>query len=166
MTLDDLPDGSTVFLDANVLVYYFAADVRYGPPCDRMMARIESGNFVAATSSHVIADTAHRLLTLEAIALHGLPAKSIATRLRRHPEIIQSLSVHRRAIDQLAGQVMVIIPIDAQILQAASAVSSQFGLLFGDSLIVAAMAQRGVTNLASNDADFDRVSGITRYSPL
>jgi len=32
-------------------------------------------------------------------------------------------------------------------------------------LIVAVMQANGLTNLASNDADFDRVPGLTRYAP-
>jgi predicted nucleic acid-binding protein len=31
--------------------------------------------------------------------------------------------------------------------------------------IVATMAQHGLTKLASEDADFDRVPGLTRYEP-
>ena len=33
------------------------------------------------------------------------------------------------------------------------------------SLIVAVMQAHGLANLASNDTDFDRVPGITRYGP-
>ena len=40
-------------------------------------------------------------------------------------------------------------------------VSQQYELLMGDSLIVAVMQAHGLTNLASNDADFDRVSWLT-----
>lgn len=47
----------------------------------------------------------------------------------------------------------------------AAAVSQQHGLLSNDALIVAAMQTHGLTNLASADADFDRVPGITRYAP-
>jgi hypothetical protein len=35
----------------------------------------------------------------------------------------------------------------------------------GDALIVAVMPGPGPTDLASNDDDFDRVPGITRYVP-
>jgi predicted nucleic acid-binding protein len=31
---------------------------------------------------------------------------------------------------------------------------------------VAVMQANGLTKLASNDADFDRVPGITRYAPV
>jgi predicted nucleic acid-binding protein len=38
-------------------------------------------------------------------------------------------------------------------------------LLSNDALIVAVMRAQGLTNVASHDADFDRVPGITRYGP-
>jgi predicted nucleic acid-binding protein len=44
--------------------------------------------------------------------------------------------------------------------------SQQHELLTGDALIVATMQQHGLTHLASADADFDRVPGITRYTPV
>jgi predicted nucleic acid-binding protein len=43
--------------------------------------------------------------------------------------------------------------------------SERHELLTGDALIVAVMQEHGLTNLASNDADFDRVPGLTRYAP-
>ena len=39
------------------------------------------------------------------------------------------------------------------------------GLLSNDALIVAVMQANGLTRLASHDADFDRVPGLTRYAP-
>lgn len=47
----------------------------------------------------------------------------------------------------------------------AAALSQQHGLLTGDALIVALMKHLGLTDLASNDADFDHVPGLTRYAP-
>jgi len=35
-----------------------------------------------------------------------------------------------------------------------------------DALIVAVMQLHNVTNLASHDADFDRVPALTRFGPL
>ena len=46
-----------------------------------------------------------------------------------------------------------------------TALSQQIGLLTNDALIVAVMRANGLTKIASNDADFDRVPGITRYAP-
>ncbi len=43
--------------------------------------------------------------------------------------------------------------------------SEQFELLTGDAPIVATIGQHGLTKLASEDADFDRVLWLTRYEP-
>jgi predicted nucleic acid-binding protein len=37
--------------------------------------------------------------------------------------------------------------------------------LSGDALVVAVMRENGLAHLASHDADFDGVPGLTRYSP-
>jgi hypothetical protein len=41
MTFAVLPDGATVFLDANTLLYHFTADSKYGDPCTDLIERIE-----------------------------------------------------------------------------------------------------------------------------
>lgn len=58
------------------------------------------------------------------------------------------------------------LPIAYAAVEAATLLSRQHGLLTGDALVVAVMRQHGLTNLASADADFDRVPGITRYAPV
>ncbi len=52
------------------------------------------------------------------------------------------------------------------LVEAATLASQQFELLTGDALVVAVMQAHGLTHLASNDADFDRVPWLTRYEPI
>jgi predicted nucleic acid-binding protein len=66
-------------------------------------------------------------------------------------------------IRQSLVQVLIIPP---DLVEAATEVSQQTGLLSNDALIVAIMQSNGLTQLASHDADFDRVPGITRYGPI
>ncbi len=42
---------------------------------------------------------------------------------------------------------------------------ARYGLLTNDALLVTSMQRDGLTALASNDPDFDRVEGITLYRP-
>ena len=51
------------------------------------------------------------------------------------------------------------------LLETATRLSKTYELLTGDALIVAVMQANGLTCLASNDTDFDRVPGIKRYAP-
>ncbi|MBI3464279.1 MAG: PIN domain-containing protein [Planctomycetes bacterium] len=59
-----------------------------------------------------------------------------------------------------------VLSIPPTLLVTAAGISQQIGLLSNDALIVAVMQSNGLTNLASHDADFDRVPGITRFGPV
>ncbi len=58
-----------------------------------------------------------------------------------------------------------VVPINEPLVLAATKLSADFELLTGDALILAVMRQQGLTNLASEDADFDRVPGLVRFAP-
>ena len=38
MTFDDIPPGSAIFIDANILVYYAEPHPTYGPACQQLMS--------------------------------------------------------------------------------------------------------------------------------
>jgi predicted nucleic acid-binding protein len=109
---------------------------------------------------------AHRLMTVEAIARFGWPHQGIVSRLRRRPARVQQLALYRQAIDDLTLYKVQTLPVDRPLVSLAADVSRQFGLLCGDALIVTAMRRHGLIHLASHDADFDRVPGLTRYCPV
>jgi predicted nucleic acid-binding protein len=67
------------------------------------------------------------------------------------------------AVLQSKVQVLTIAP---ALLTTGAVVCRQVGLLTNDGLIVAVMQANGLTNLASNDTDFDRVPGLARYGPI
>jgi predicted nucleic acid-binding protein len=166
MIFDDIPAGEAVFVDANSLVYHFSVHPVYGSACKALIERIELKLLQGYTSSHVLGEMAHRLMTIEACTLLGRHAQGIAPWLKRHPAEVQQLTRYRQAIDELSLFGIQVLPIDARLISLAADVSRQTGLLCNDALIVAVMRNQGLTHLASNDADFDRVPGITRYAPV
>ncbi len=166
MTFASVPSGAAIFLDANTLIYHFANDPTYGPACTQLIKRIELRDLSGFTSAHVLADVAHRLMTLEAIALRDWPAAGIAARLRKHHVEIPQLSVYRQAIARIPLLGIQVLAITGSLVEQATQLSQQYELLTGDGLILAVMQANALTNLASNDADFDRVPGVTRYAPV
>lgn len=166
MTFANLSQGSRIFLDANILIYHASADPHYGAACKQLLERIARREIEGFTSAHAVGDVAHRMMTLEAITSFGWAAKGIAARLRQNPTEIQKLTRFRQAVDEIAQIGVQVLPIDFSLISAATLLSQQYGLLTGDALIVAVMRQHGLTNLASADADFDRVPGLTRYAPI
>ena len=165
MTFDDLAPGSFVFLDANTLVYPFAPEPVLGPPCAELLRHVENEELVAFTATHVLSEAAHRMMAIEAIQKFGWPVAGIAQRLRRHPAQVQQLARFRQTVEKVLQSRIQVLAASPASIGVAAAVSQQTGLLSNDALIVAVMQGQGLTNLASHDADFDRVPGVTRYAP-
>jgi predicted nucleic acid-binding protein len=165
MTFADLLNGESVFLDANPLVYYFGAHALYGPPSKQLIERIEKHELVAFTSTHVLSEAAHHLMTLEAAAMFGWTSK-VVQHLEQQPAKLQKLAAFRQAVEKVPQLGIQVLTIPPGLIATAAALSQLHGLLSNDALIVAVMQANGLTNLASLDDDFDRVPGITRYAPV
>jgi predicted nucleic acid-binding protein len=165
VTFSALPSGSSIFVDANPIIYHFAADPVFGPACHPLIAGIENQTFFGYTSPHVIGEVAHGLMNIEAQSLPGWASSKTPKRLRKQPLAIQKLTLFRTAVEKIFQSRLQVLPVQPNLYLKAAEFSQQFGLLTNDALIVAIMQDHGLTHLASNDADFDRVLGITRYAP-
>ena len=164
MTFADLSGGERLFLDANLMVYHFGSHPLLGPPCAQLLQRIGKQELTAFTSTHVLSEAAHHLMTLEASTHFGWTSK-VVQHLKQQPATIQQLSAFRQAVEKVPQLGIQVLTIPADMVDAAAGISQQIGLLSNDALIVAVMRANGLTKLASNDADFDRVPGLTRYAP-
>jgi predicted nucleic acid-binding protein len=162
----NLPMGADVFVDANTLIYHFAPDPVFGISCSDLLIRIKRQEIRGFTSTHVVGEMAHRLMTLEAIKTLGWRGARIAKRLGKNPAEVQKLTAFRQAIREVPVFGIAVLTIPPDLLDAAAGISQAYGLLTNDALIVAVMHANILTNLASNDTDFDRVPGLTRYAPL
>src|SRR5262245_1116265 len=165
MKFEDIPPGAAVFLDANTLIYYFAPDPVHGPACARLLQRIDNQDILGFTSAHVLSDVAHRLMTLEAHKRFTWPFSGMVRRLKRHPAEVRQLSRYRQAVDEVSLIGIQRLIVTGLHVSLAVDVTSQYGLLASDALRVVVMRDNNLTHLASNDADFDRIPGITRFAP-
>jgi len=166
MIFADLVASEAVFVDANPLTYHFQPHPVWGPPCTDLLQRIENQELAGFTSTHVLSEVSHRLMTIQASALFGWPFAGIGNRLRTHPAEVQQLTAFRQAIERILQSNLQVLTITPVLLATATALSQQIGLLTNDGLIVAVMQAHGLTKIASSDTDFDRVPGLTRYAPV
>ena len=104
-------------------------------------------------------------MAIEAMKIHGWPPAGLVQKLRKNPAVIQKLTGFRQATQEIPVFGIRVLSIPPDLLDAGAAVSQATGLLTEDALIVAVRQAHGLTKLASNDADFDRVPGIARYAP-
>ncbi len=164
MTFADLIRGASVFVDANIFVFHFQPHTLFGSSCTDLLRRVELGELSGFTSTLVLGEVAHRLMTLEASAQFGWPTR-IVDRLKQNPVTVQGLVQFRAALQRIPQMGIQILTIATPLVDAAAGISQSTGLLTNDAMVVAVMKASGLTNLASHDTDFDRVLGLTRYAP-
>ena len=166
MRFVNIPANVSLFIDANIFIYYFTPDPLFGPECQVLMERISKfHDFVAFTSTHVLSEVSHQLMVLEAAQLFGWQLAGITQRLRKHPAEIQKLIRFRQAIDEVPRLGIEVLPVERHVLPLAASLSQVHGLLTNDAITAAAMQDQAIVHLASHDTDFDRVPGLTRYGP-
>jgi predicted nucleic acid-binding protein len=165
MNFASLAKGDSVFVDANTLIQLFQPHPSLGLHCQQLIRRIDNQELLGFTSSHVISEVSHRLMTIEAQSVFGWAITGIGNRLRSNPHEVQKLTLFRRAVEQIVQSRLQILPITPPMLAAAVAHCQQLGLLTNDALTLSLMHAQGLTKIASSDTDFDRVPGITRYAP-
>ena len=100
MILTDLADGESVFLDANILVYHFAPHPVLGQACRELVCRVERQTLIGYTSTAVLSDVAHHLMTFEAAAVFGWASK-VVQHLRHDPSTVQQLSKFHQAVAEV-----------------------------------------------------------------
>lgn len=166
MTFADLLNGDRLFLDANTLVYHFEPHPTFGRSCTQLLARIEQQDFLGFTSTHILTEVAHRLMMIEASRLPGSGPVKIKQRLQRQPVLIQQLMRFRIVLEEIVQSRLQILTIPPPFIVEAAKISQQAGLLSNDALVIALMQANSLSKVASHDGDFDRVPGITRYSPI
>lgn len=128
MTFADLSAGESIFLDANILVFYFAPHAVYGPACDQLVQKIRNGVLDGFTSTAVLSELAHRLMTFEASTLFGWPTK-VVDHLKRNPAAVGRLSLFRQVVAKVPRLGVRVLTIPERLVVATAAISQQTGLL-------------------------------------
>jgi len=161
MTLAEIPAGTAVLLDANVLIYArrgLSAEAR------RLLERIALQEIVGAITTIILAEFCHRRMMQEAQSL-GLARHQPARELATHPEVVCQLSRYADDVeDLLAGQLrlLTIEPVDFRL---ALELQRHHGLLTNDSLNAACALRSGLSQIATADPHFERVPALTVFRP-
>lgn len=81
MSLIDIPRDARVFVDANVLAYYFLQSQPFVEACDLFFERVAGRDLRAFTSADAAADVIHRVMVSEAIVRFELEPRNAVSYL-------------------------------------------------------------------------------------
>jgi predicted nucleic acid-binding protein len=161
-TLEEVPAGCGIFLDAGVFIYHFC---RESTQCRVLLERCERGEVRGVTSVIAVLEATHRLMMAEAVRAGHVTPGGVARKLRDRPDVLRSLTECRRQIESIPQWGVRVLPVDLGRCLRAAEIRAANGLLTNDSVIVATMRDAGVTAIATADRDFDRVEGIQVFRP-
>jgi len=159
--LSSLPSRNFIFIDANIFVYGLSAQ---SGQCRQFLERCLREEVTGFALFETVNELTHRLMIAEAFSKR-LVTRSNAKRLRENHPLIPRLTDYWKNIERVLALNLLFLPVNEAILRAAHVERQAAGLLTNDSMIVAAMREYGISFLATNDTDFERVAGITVFKP-
>lgn len=162
--LDSVPNGSDVPIDANVFIYGLTAK---SAQCKTFLERCSREEITGITLYEVVNDSTHKFMIGEARqkSLCTNQAEKGAKYLSKHPQEVKLLTDYWVNTLRLLSLNIVFLPMKQRILEGAQMERVSAGLLTNDSLLVAAMREYGIASVATNDAQFETVTGISVFSP-
>ena len=129
------------FVDSNVFIYHLAGDPSYGKKAKEILLRIENGE-IASTSTFVVAQACAYLRwrrALDSIPLFIDLLRSLPM-LEKHDTLFEDFTA-------------------AYALKEKSGLSWRY---WDDLVIVSQMERLGISEIYSNDKDFDGILGVRR----
>ena len=161
-TLDQLEPGSRVFIDASIFIYHFTGS---SLECRRLMESCENGRIEGFTSVTAVAEVAHRLMTIEAVARGLISPGNVVRKLREKPALVRELHLYQDQTELIPLMGIVILSLDLSTMTLAAEIRRRHGLLVNDSLLAATAIREGIADFASADTDFERVEELRLFRP-
>lgn len=165
MKLALLPKNSSIFIDANIFLFTILAHPRFKELCEKFLGAVERKEYRAFTSTLVLNEVIHKLMITEAVKKHALKTEHEAyLLLKQKPELIRGLRITWDNFASLKEYSIKILSIDDS-LDSAAEISRSYGLLISDAVHAAVCREHKVENIATNDADFERVDFLKVWKP-
>lgn len=161
--LEAVPDGSDVLIDANIFVYGLTNQSKQ---CKNFLTRCSNEQVFGITLFEVINNATHTFMLAEARDKGLFAAPEKARRfLEKNPAEVKKLTAYWTNTERLLALNLILLPCEEQIVRGAQAVRIASGFLTNDSVIVATMQEYGISKIATHDAMFDTVVGLSVFRP-
>jgi predicted nucleic acid-binding protein len=162
LVIDNLPDKSSVFIDANIFIYHFAG---VSNQCTNILYKVMNRTVDSIVSTIVIAEVIHRRMIAEAIDNGLATTKNVIKKLKNYPDWIKNLTQYSKDIDNILSLPITVGSITKTDIINSTSLRSKYGLLTNDSLNLAFMKRNKITHIITHDSDFDAISDITVLKP-
>lgn len=166
LSLSIIPTGKKVFIDANIFLYEVFDHPKFGENAYRILKDVESGVITGITSTMVLDEVLHKMILFEASYKFHISTKDTVLFLKKNPNEIPLLTNSWKDIDRIQEiENLSVCGISPAIFKSSINVAKENMLLAHDALHIAVMKYEAISDIASNDGDFERIEGITLWKP-
>lgn len=160
--LDEFIEGR-IYVETNIFLFTALADEKYGRPALRFLERSSGDEIELFTSTLTIDEVAFVALKAKLEEKYGV-IKNQVLYLKRNPEVVKALASDVNQIVEIVLSLTTLVEVSALDVQQMRLYVKEFGLLPRDAIHLAVTHRLGLTCMASNDGDFDRIPWLTRYA--
>ena len=112
--------------------------------------------------SIVISETLFNFIKAEIFKTFGVSPSETASLIKSHPEVLKEISLDS---PKELFDIFNLLNIGGLEVKEAFKIMSKYALLTNDSLNAATMKVNGISNIATNDKDFERIDGLKLWKP-
>jgi predicted nucleic acid-binding protein len=161
MSLDAIPAGARVLVDANILIY---AKRGMSAQCRRLVERCAQREVSGVLTSIVVAEFCHRRMMQEAQS-RGLSGSNPAKALAQNLALVRQLTQYSQEVEDLLSGDLPVLAVESTDFTKAAELQRTHGLPTHDSLNLAVALRSGVNLLATADPQFNSIAGLTVFKP-
>ncbi len=164
--LNKISIGVSVYIDSNIFIYDATGHVRYSPACKDFLKRIEKGELQGITSAITLIEVLQKLILIEVGERENIDIGQALRRIKQTPEVLAAVDKPIEVVNKIEKiRNLKIVPLTSEIVSSAKDCCRTGYLMSIDSVHVATMKAYGIKNIATNDADFERVDFLVVWKP-
>lgn len=169
MLLSDFTGKERIFIDANIFIYNALDDPTYAEACSDFLRLVEKNKIKGVITPHIMDEVLFKILVAEAsqhIEKFNIPnLKKELKNASFSSMVYKPVKEYSDYLTELTYGGLEILTVDAVLVEKSIDLGRRYGLLTTDAIHLSTVEQYGISNIATNDSDFERVKSINIYKP-
>ncbi len=161
LKLSAVPEGTEIYIDANILLFSAFKHPRYGELCKNFLTNTEKS---ACTSDFTLNEIFHKLMLAEVSKRFNLKPNDAVALIKQNPTVISELRTIWEEME-LINESKIRIITSEKLFPDFLETSKNYNLMATDAMIVEIMKRHGLKDIATNDSDFERVEWVKVWKP-
>lgn len=163
-TLIDIGSKASTFVDSNIFTYFLLEDRRYFNTVKKFFERINTGEIFGFANNIVFTETLFNFVKAEVIYSENIIVRDFIKIAKLHPDIIAKVDVSP-VLELLNLPNLYMLDLPSGTISDIKEIHSMYGLLSNDAYHLLTMKYYGITNITTNDSDFERVDWVNVWKP-